>query len=384
MLRALAQAPAVRALGHTQRRVFVVLRKIAPVAGMVVLSVSMLAGCGGSDNNNDSSASGGSAAADCPLVDADDPGNSEAPSDVPNSESAPKLAQAATYKVAFSQNASNNPWRLAETASMKAEAEKAGIDLTITDANNDQSKQIADIKGLIAQKPDALFVAPITEQLGNVVKDAAAAGIPVFLLDRDVDHSVAKPGTDYVTVIQSDFIQEGKRAAVQMAKATKGKATIIELEGTTGASPAIDRKKGFDEAIKDCSDMKIVVSQDADFTRAKGQSVTETLLQSHPDATAIYAHNDEMALGAIAAVKAIGKTPGKDIQVVSIDGEKDGLKAVDAGDMFATVECSPRFGTSAFKTMADYAAGKPVPTLIINSDQLFTKDNVAENIDKAY
>jgi ABC-type sugar transport system substrate-binding protein len=360
-------------------------KKIAPFAGFALLSVSLLAGCGDSGGSGSSgNAAGGGSAADCPLVNADDPGNSEAPSDVPTADNAPKLAQASSYTVAFSQNASNNPWRLAETASMKAEAEKAGIKLTITDANNDQSKQIADIKGLIAQKPDALFIAPITEQLGNVVKEAAAADIPVFLLDRDVDHSVAKPGEDYVTVIQSDFIQEGKRAAVQMAKATNGNAKIIELEGTTGASPAIDRKKGFDDAIKECSGMEIVVSQDADFTRAKGQSVTETLLQSHPDATAIYAHNDEMALGAIAAVKAIGKVPGKDIQVVSIDGEKDGLKAVEAGDMYATVECSPRFGTSAFQTMADYAAGKPVPTLIINSDQLFTKDNAGENIDKAY
>ena len=125
---------------------------------------------------------------------------------------------------------------------------------------------------------------------------------------------MAKPGEDFVTVIQSDFVQEGKRAAVQMAKATGGNAKIIELEGTTGASPAIDRKKGFDEAIKQCSGMQVVVSQDGDFTRAKGQSVAETLLQSHPDATAIYAHNDEMALGAIAAVKAIGKVPGKDIR----------------------------------------------------------------------
>jgi ABC-type sugar transport system substrate-binding protein len=184
--------------------------------------------------------------------------------------------------------------------------------------------------------------------------------------------------------MQSDFVQEGKRAAVQMAKATKGQAKIIELEGTTGASPAIDRKKGFDDSIKDCPGMEIVVSQDADFTRAKGQSVTETLLQSHPDATAIYAHNDEMALGAIAAIKAIGKVPGKDIQVVSIDGEKDGLKAVAAGDLYATVECSPRFGPSAFQTMMDYAAGTPVPTLIINEDQLFTKDNASDNVDKAY
>jgi len=361
------------------------LRKIAPLAGIALLSVSLLAGCGGgSDNSTANAPATGGAGAACPLVDATDPGNSEAPSGVPMAENAPKLAPKPTYTVAFSQNASNNPWRLAETASMQEEAAKRGIQLTVTDANNQQSKQVADIKGLIAQKPDALFIAPITEQIGNVVKEAGAANIPVFLLDRDVDHNVAKPGQDFVTVIQSDFVQEGKRAAVQMAKATGGNAKIIELEGTTGASPAIDRKKGFDEAIQQCSGMQVVVSQDGDFTRAKGQSVAETLLQSHPDATAIYAHNDEMALGAIAAIKAIGRVPGQDIKVVSIDGEKDGLKAVAAGELYATVECSPRFGPLAFQTMTDYADGKPVPTLIINNDQLFTKDNAAANVEAAY
>jgi galactofuranose transport system substrate-binding protein len=357
------------------------LTQSARLAGIAVLSASLLTAC---SNSDDSSGASGGSDAPCPLVKAADPGNSKAPSGVPTASKAPKLTKKSSYRIAFSQNASNNPWRLAETASMKSEAAKQGVQLTITDANNEQSKQIADIKGLIAQKPDALFIAPITEQLANVVKNAAAANIPVFLLDRDVDHNVAKPGQDYVSVMQSDFIQEGKRAAVQMAKATGGNAKIIELEGTTGASPAIDRKKGFDDAIKQCSGMQIVVSQDADFTRAKGQSVAETLLQSHPDATAIYAHNDEMALGAIAAAKAIGREPGKDIQVVSIDGEKDGLKAVAAGDLYATVECSPRFGPIAFQTMMNYAANKPVPTLIINEDQLFTKSNAAANVGQAY
>jgi galactofuranose transport system substrate-binding protein len=364
---------------------FVYLKKMAPLVGVAVLSVSVLAGCGGGSGSSNAPAGGGSSGgAPCPLVDATDPGNSQPPAGVPTADQAPKLTKTSGFNVAFSQNASNNPWRLAETASMQDEAAKQGIQLTVTDANNEQSKQIADIKGLIAQKPDALFIAPITEQIANVVKDAGAAGIPVFLLDRDVDHNVAKPGQDFVTVIQSDFIQEGKRAAVQMAKATGGNAKIIELEGTTGASPAIDRKKGFDETITQCPGMQVVVSQDGDFTRAKGQSVAETLLQSHPDATAVYGHNDEMALGAISAIKAIGKVPGQDIKVVSIDGEKDGIKAVAAGDLYATVECSPRFGPLAFSTMTDYANGKAVPTLIINQDQLFTKDNAAANVEKAY
>src|SRR5919206_4167933 len=264
--------------------------------GGAALAAGALTACstsGGGGTTSTSAAGGASSNANCPLVGAPDPGNSAPPSGVAAATGAPKVTKKDTYNVAFSQNASNNPWRLAETASFKDEAAKRGWKLTVTDANNDQAKQIQDIKGLIAQKPDALFIAPITEQLGNVVVDAAKAGVPVFLVDRAVDEKVAKPGKDFVSVMTSDFVQEGKRAAWAMANATGGNAKIIELEGTTGASPAIDRKKGFDEAIKACSGMQIVASQDGDFTRVKGRSVAQTLLQSHPDANAIYAHNDE-------------------------------------------------------------------------------------------
>jgi ribose transport system substrate-binding protein len=361
-------------------------KSTALAAGLLAVALSVV-GC-----SNDAAPSGGggsagapaSASADCPLASAPDPGNSAPPANVPASTGAPKLAPKDTYRVAFSQNASNNPWRLAETASMQSEAENLGFQLTVTDANNEQAKQIQDIKGLIAQKPDALFMAPITEQLGNVVTEAAAAGIPVFLLDRDVDTAVAKPGEDYVTVIVSDFVQQGKRAAWAMAQATGGNAKIIELEGTTGSSPAIDRKTGFDETITQCPGMQVVVSQSADFTRAEGQSVAETLLQSHPDATAIYAHNDEMALGAISAIRAAGKVPGQDITVVSIDGSRDALTAVDAGDLYATVESNPRFGPKAFETMKQYAEQGQVPVQLVLEDRLFNRENAAQNIEGAY
>jgi ribose transport system substrate-binding protein len=354
------------------------LRRIAPIVGaaLMVLLIAVASASAHAKRTTHSTA--------CALASAPDPGNSTAPASIPASTGAPKVAKKSTYNVAFSQNASNNPWRLAETASMKAEAKKLGYKLTVTDANNSQSKQIQDVKSLIAQHPDVLFIAPITEQMASVIKQAGKAGIPVFLLDRDVDHKVAKPGKDFVTVIQSDFVREGKRAAIQLAHATGGNAKILELEGTTGASPAIDRKKGFDNAIKACSGMKILASQDGDFNRATGQKVAETLLQAHPDATAIYAHNDEMAIGAIAAIKALGKVPGKDIKVVSIDGEKDGLKAVAAGQLVATVECNPRFGPKGFATMKSYASGKTVKTLIVNSDNLFTIKNAKANIAKAY
>jgi len=357
--------------------------------GVLVAAFALLLGTAACSTPSSSSSGAAanttsSSAADCPLVGAADPGNATAPSDVSYAEKAPKLQQKDSYTVAFSQNASNNPWRLAETASMQDEAKKLGIKLTVTDANNDQAKQIQDVRSLIAQKPDMLFIAPITEQLANVVKEAADAGIPVILLDRQVDESVAIPGESYVTVISSDFVQEGKRAAWAMANATNGSAKIIELEGTTGSSPANDRKKGFDDDIKQCPGMEIIASQDADFARATGQQVAETLLQAHPEATAIYAHNDEMALGAIAAIKAMGKVPGKDIQVVSIDGEKDGVSAVAAGEMFATVECNPRFGPSAFDTMMKYAAGEKIPTVIINPDQFYDSSNAAAAVDGAF
>jgi galactofuranose transport system substrate-binding protein len=363
------------------------INKTLGLLGTAALATGVLTACstsGGGGGTTSQPAAGGSSNANCPLVGAPDPGNSSPPTGVANASGAPKMTQKSTYSVAFSQNASNNPWRLAETKSFKDEAAKRGWKLTITDANNDQAKQIQDIKGLIAQKPDALFIAPITEQLGNVVVDARKAGIPVFLVDRDVDHKVAKPGQDFVSVMTSDFVQEGKRAAWAMANATGGNAKIIELEGTTGASPAIDRKKGFDEAIKACPGMQVVVSQDGDFTRDKGRQVTETLLQSHPEATAIYAHNDEMAVGAIAAIKAAGKAPGKDIKLVSIDGEKDALSAIQKGELFTSVECSPRFGPKAFDTMQQYASGKPTPVALINTDRLFDTKNAQQLFSTAF
>ena len=167
---------------------------------------------------------------------------------------------------------------------------------------------------MIAQHVDLLVFPPREEKpLAPVVLQAKKAGIPVILVDRDVDQSVAKAGRDYITFIGSDFIDQGHRAADWLVKATGGKAKIIELEGSTGASAANDRKKGFDEVIAKNPGMKIIASQSGDFARDKGRQVMETLLQAHPDVTAVYAHNDEMALGAIAAIKAAGKQPGKDI-----------------------------------------------------------------------
>src|ERR1700740_1822259 len=296
----------------------------------------------------------------------------------------PPLKQKATYKVGFAQTESNNPWRLAQTASMKAEAEKLGWQLVYTDAAGSAAKQVADVNSMIAQGVDVILLAPREEKpLVPAVMAAKKAGIPVILLDRRVD-PVAKPGRDYLTFIGSDFVEEGRRTAEWLAKKTDGKATIIELEGTTGSSPANDRKQGFDTEIKKYPDMKIVASQTGDFARDKGRQVAETLLQAHPDVTAIYAHNDEMALGAIAALEAAGKKPGQDVIVVSIDGEKDGVQAIVDGKMGVSVECNPRLGRKAFDAMEAYAKGETIPEWIKSDDALFDDTNAKENLTTAY
>ncbi len=239
---------------------------------------------------------------------------------------------------------------------MQDEAAKLGYQLVYTDAAGSAAKQVADVNSMIAQGVDLIFLAPREEKpLIPAVMAAKKAGIPVILLDRNVDQSLAKAGEDYVTFIGSDFIDEGKRVAEWLAKNANGKSKIIELEGTTGSSPANDRKKGFDEAINAAGGFTILASQSGDFARDKGRQVAEALLQAHPDADVIYAHNDEMAMGAIAALEAAGKTPGKDVIVLSIDGGKEAVQAVVDGKIDAVVECNPRFGPKAFETMARYA-----------------------------
>jgi ABC-type sugar transport system substrate-binding protein len=297
----------------------------------------------------------------------------------------PKLAQKDSYTVCFPQTEENNPWRLAQTASIKEETSKRGWKLVYTNAASSAAKQVADVQSCIAQKVDVIWLPPREEKpLAVAVKSAKQAGIPVFLLDRNVDQSLAKAGEDYVAFIGSDFIEEGKRAADWLIKETGGKANIIQLLGTSGASPANDRRKGFEDAIKDQSGMKILASQDGDFNRDKGRQVMETLLRAHPNVDAVYAHNDEMAIGAIAALKAAGRKPGKDVTVVSIDGEKAALEAIVDGELGASVECNPRFGPKAAETTLAYAAGQTIPPKIINPDQFFDASNAKENIAAAY
>lgn len=298
----------------------------------------------------------------------------------------PPLEKKERYKVGFSQMESNNPWRIAETKSFLDTAESCNWDLISTDAAGSAAKQVADVESMIAQGIDVLFLPPREEKpLIPAVKRAKAAGIPTFLVDRSVDPNAAKAGVDFVAFLGSDFIDQGRRVAEWTAANFKGeKGVIVQLEGTTGSSPANDRKKGFDDAIALDDRFEIVASQSGDFARDLGRQVMETLLQAHPDVNIVYAHNDEMAIGAIQALELAGRTPGDDVIVVSIDGTRDALQAIIDGKMGVTVESSPFFGPLACDVMNRYADGETIEPWVQVKDRIFTAENAADHIDEAY
>lgn len=287
------------------------------------------------------------------------------------------------YVVGFSQMESNNPWRIAETRSLQAEAKKRGIDLVVTDAQGQTAKQVSDVEDLIAQRVNLILLAPREYQgLVPALQAAKAAHIPVILVDRE---AAGKPGVDFITVLSSNFIQQGQRAAAWLAKATNGKANIVELSLTPGSSVARDRAAGFREGIAKYPGMQIIASQTGNASRAEGEQVMQNLAQSLGNRiTAVYAHNDEMALGAIQALKAAGRHPGKDVTIVSVDGERAGLQAIIAGDLGATVESNPRFGPLAFETIEKYRKGEPIPPRITLTDRLFDRSNAAQFVGEAF
>jgi galactofuranose transport system substrate-binding protein len=286
--------------------------------------------------------------------------------------------------VGFSQSEKEvNPFRIAETQSIRSEAKKRNVkELVYTNANSQASKQISDIRDMIAQDVDAIIVAPLLEEgMDPALNAAHEAGIPVFLIDRE---TAGKPCEDYITFMGSDFFKQGKRAADIMADLTNEKGKVAVLEGTPGASVTIDRTEGFEQQLKKYPDMEIVASQTGEFLRTKGQTVMEQLIQSNPDIDAVYAENDEMALGAIQALKDAGKDPGQDVKVVSIDGTEQAVQSITTGDINAVIETNPRFGPLAFDTIEDFLAGEPIPQKIIVQDDIYTKKNAQEKLDETY
>jgi galactofuranose transport system substrate-binding protein len=279
--------------------------------------------------------------------------------------------------VGFSQVGAESAWRTANSESIISEAKKRGIELKFLDAQQKQENQIKAIRSFIEQKVDVIGFSPVVVSGWEpILKEAKKAKIPVILSDRAVD--VADDSL-WATFMGSDFVEEGRRAGRWLAKKVNGKANIVELQGTIGSAPAIDRKKGFEEVIKDYPNMKIIKSQSGDFTRSKGKEVMEAFLKSDgKKITVLFAHNDDMAIGGIQAIEDYGLKPGKDIIIVSIDAIRSAFEAMIDGKLNCTVECSPLLGPQFFDAVETLMAGKKVQKRIVTQEGIFPQEVAKE------
>ncbi|WP_371614129.1 ABC transporter substrate-binding protein [Streptomyces sp. NBC_00454] len=295
-----------------------------------------------------------------------------------SSPSEAKAGAGKTITLGFAQVGAESGWRTANTKSVQEAAKKAGITLKFSDAQQKQENQIKAIRNFIQQKVDVIAFSPVVESgWDTVLKEAKDAGIPVILTDRAVD---TKDTSLYKTFLGSDFVKEGKSAGEWLTAAyanEQGPVNIVELQGTTGSAPANDRKAGFADAIHADGKFKIVASQTGDFTRAKGKEVMQAFLKSQKDIDVLYAHNDDMALGAIQAIEESGKKPGTDIKVISVDGIKDAFVAMTEGKINVVVECNPMLGDQLMELTKKVAAGESVPPRIETQEGVFPQDKAA-------
>ena len=280
----------------------------------------------------------------------------------------------------FAQVGTESAWRTANTVSVKQAAKDAGINLKFSDAQQKQENQIKAIRSYIAQKVDVIAFSPVVESGWEpVLQEAKRAGIPVILTDRNID---VKDTSLYVTMIGSDFMEEGRRGGKWLEghyKNDPGPINIVELQGTVGSAPANDRHAGLIEVIKNDPKFKIIASQSGDFTLAGGKQVMEAFAKTYGNKiNVVYAHNDDMALGAIQAMEEAGMKPGSDILVVSFDATKGGFQAMVAGKMDVDVECSPLLGPQLMSAVKDVVAGKQLPKRIVTTETVFPMNVAAQ------
>jgi ABC-type sugar transport system substrate-binding protein len=278
--------------------------------------------------------------------------------------------------VGYAQLGAESEWRVANTISIKETAEKLGVELRFLDAQQKQENQIEAVRKFIIQKVDIIGISPIVETgWTDVFQEAKKAGIPIILVDR----RAAVSDDLYVSYLGSDFLEEGRKAGRIMADLVKGKANLVELVGTIGSAPANDRYKGFREVIKDYPGIQIIDSQSGDFTRARGREVMTVFLMKYGNKiTAVFAHNDDMALGAIQAIEDFGLRPGIDIKIVSVDAARGAFEAMIAGKLNATVECNPLLGPQFFELALKVVNAKPVPKWVPSIENVFFPQDASE------
>jgi len=310
------------------------------------------------------------------------PGTSTALTDAAANAATPAVKEAVArdgslrgLRIGFSQVNLNVAWRMAQTESMRNEADRLGAELVCRDAQYDIAKQVADIEIMIAQGLDYIVVVPCDAMaLEPVLGKAGYAGIPVLLLEIPVD------GVDYAVLIESDYEKQGELAGNCMVDALGGSGNVAVLEGSVGSKAAVERQAGFEKAIEG-TDIRIIYRQSGEFFTHGGVVAMETALMAFGgEIDAVFAHNDLMALGAISAVKAFGLQPGKDISVFSVDGTRDALEAIVAGDLVCSVQHSPHCGPVTLGAIARLEAGEEVPRRLTISDMVFDSGNAAQYV----
>jgi ABC-type sugar transport system substrate-binding protein len=282
----------------------------------------------------------------------------------------------------FSQPVAGANWNTANTESIRKATTAAGIELRLEDAQRSQERQVAALRSFVDQHVDVIAFSPVVETgWEGVLREIRTAGIPVILMDRAIEVS---DDSLYTSLIGSDFIEEGRRAARWLLENTRdvpGDFAIAELQGSVGSAPANDRKQGFAEVIVNDRRYHIIRSESADFDRARAREVMAGFLKAEGRRIRVlFAHSDTMALGGIEAIEAAGLKPGSDILVISIEGKREALEAIVAGKLNATVECSPLLGPQLVAAVDDIAAGKRVPRRVITQESLFTRANAAAEL----
>jgi galactofuranose transport system substrate-binding protein len=284
---------------------------------------------------------------------------------------------ARTIVLGFSQLGSESDWRKANTISIKDAAKEAGIELQFENAEQSQQRQFEAIRSFVRNKVDVIAIAPVVQSgWEQVLKEVHAAGIPVLILDRLVE--VEDPSL-YVTFIGSDFFEEGRKAGKYLLDKIKsmeasGPIGIVELRGTEGSTPSIDRGRGFREAIEEHPELSILLSEKADFTYEQGKEVMRSFLKEKRDEIKVlFAHNDDMALGAIEAIEEYGLRPGKDIIIISVDGTRKAFEKMVEGKINSVVECNPLLGPTLMQAVKELIDGRTLPKRIVTPESIYTE-----------
>jgi ABC-type sugar transport system substrate-binding protein len=300
-----------------------------------------------------------------------------------SSSAVPPGAQKKTYQdlvVGFAQIGAESEWRTANTRSIQEEASRLGVELKFADGQQEQDNQIKAIRSFIAQRVDVIGVSPVVVSgWDTVFAEVKQAGIPLIVLDRHAN----VPDNLYSAFIGSDFVEEGKRACMEMAKLLSNQGNIVMLEGTVNSAPMIDRRAGFEECLQAHPNLRVIARQSGDFIRVRGKEVMATLLKAHGrEINALFAQNDDMALGAIEAIEEYGLKPGVDIKIVSVDAVRAAFEAMVAGKLNVTIECNPLLGPPFFETALKLANGTPAEKWVKSKEDIYRQDTAAQELPK--